>query len=299
MKREVCYLMSGNAHLPYLLVSLHTLRRHWQGSVRVYAWPESFDIVERMARDDNLRILPIAHEPKYRARRDEGRQGKNDQFIDKIRLFSSLEDVDTVLYLDADTSVHGDLAPLFKAAEQYGFCATRFSNWIAQGSIPRGRIERLVEIPEIDGRYIKAVLDVPWPSVNGGVWAANPTSQVFDLWEQWTWGARFQFIADEAVLHVLMPKFLPLGEMTVWPDGRFNCSCNPKWMPSGLTEEQIRVFHYHGDSNARPNKFDGAGVKRWWPMWEECLEKNVGGVQDWIGRIENKWMAELAKEEAG
>jgi hypothetical protein len=300
-KREVCYLMSGRAHLPYLIVSLHTLRKYWHGHIRVFAWPESIEIVEKMVEmGKGLYDIQVElHEPKYRARRDERRQGKNDQFISKIRLFSSKqmkEEVETVLYLDADTSVHGDLLPLFGAAEKYGFCATRFSSWTTKGKIPQARVGRLKEIEEIDKDCIESVLTCPWPSVNGGVWAASPKSPVFDLWEKWTWAARFQFIADEAVLHTLMPKFVLSGEMVVWPDGRFNCSCNSNWFPEELKEEDIRVFHYHGDSNVRLGKFNGAGVKRWWPMYQECLEQNIGGIRDWGPSIENKWMRELEKE---
>lgn len=297
VKREVVYLMSGQAHLPYLVVSLHTLRKHWDGPIRVYAWPESNGIVQQIVQDERLAPVDgIGAEADYRARRDERRQGKNDQFIHKIRLLKNLrreEELDSILYLDADTSVHGDPTPLFEAAERYGFCATRFSSWVSTGGIPRGRIERLREIEKVDKSCIETVLQPGWPSVNGGVFAANPNSPVFDLWDEWTWDARFQFIADEAVLHTLMPKFLPTKEMVVWPDGRYNCSVNPKWLPPELTEDEIVVWHYHGDSNCRVNKFGGAGVRRWLPLYLECLEQNMGDVGNWVSRIENRWMTEM------
>lgn len=298
MKYEVIYLMSGTAHIPYLVVSLKTLREHWHGQVRVFAWPESIDLVREIAKDERLGIIAELSEPTYRARRDERRQGKNDQFIHKIRLMQSITDVDLVLYLDADTSIHGSLSPLFRAARKRSFVATRFSSWTTAGGVVRARIKRLQEFPKIDQSYVEEVLQSPWPSVNGGVFCCSPQSCVLKTWEEWTWEARHVFIADEAVLHVLQPLFLRFGQMLVWPDGRFNCSSNPKWLPEKLSKSEIVVWHYHGDQAVRPNKFKGAGVERWWPLWEKCLAENYGNCRGWApneknGWLGNKWFAEL------
>jgi len=301
MRREVIYLTSFPAHLPYLVVSLMTLREHWRGRVRVFAWPESIDLVRKIAEDERLNVVAELREPAYRARRDEKRQGKNDQFIHKIRLMQSISDADLVLYLDADTSVHGDLMPLFRAARSHTFVATRFSSWTTAGGVVQARIKRLREFPNIDQNCVEEVLRLPWPSVNGGVFCCSPRSHVLKTWERWTWEARHVFIADEAVLHVLQPLFSPSGQMAVWPDGRFNCSCNPKWMPEKLGEHEIVVWHYHGDSNVRPSKHGGHPYRRWWLLWRRCLSENYGNCREWNpceanGWLGNKWMAELEKE---
>ncbi len=89
MKRQVVYVMSGPAHLPYLLVSLCSLRQHWDGEVVVYAWPNlphslgCFDIVQRIAKDDRLDIRCQVYEPGYRKR--------NAQFECKIAVMKSLD----------------------------------------------------------------------------------------------------------------------------------------------------------------------------------------------------------------
>jgi len=298
MKNKVCYLMSGAAHIPYLIVSLKTLREHWHGQVSVYAWPESIDLVKEIAKDQRLGITAELSEPTYRARRDERRQGKNDQFIHKIRLMQSITDVDLTLYLDADTSIHGSLEPLFRVARRYPFVATRFSSWTTSGGVVQARIKRLREFPKISQNYVEEVLRIPWPSVNGGVFCCSPQSHVLKIWEHWTWEARHVFIADEAALHVLQPLSLHSGQMYVWPDGRFNCSCNPKWLPEKLGEHDIVIWHYHGDSNTRPTKHGGHAFRRWWPLWQQCLEENMGSCQEWTpckenGWLGNKWFAGL------
>ena len=298
MRQEVVFLVSGTAHLPYLIVSLKTLREHWRGQVRVFAWPESIDLVREIAKDERLCIVAELSEPAYRARRDEGRQGKNDQFIAKIRLVQSIKDVNLVLYLDADTSVHGSLSPLFRAARRFSFVATRFSSWTTAGKVVQSRIKRLREFSKINQSYVEEVLRSPWPSVNGGVFCCSPQSHVLKVWGEWTWEARHVFIADEAVLHTLVPLFLRSGQMYVWPDGRFNCSCNPKWLPEKLGEHEIVVWHYHGDANVRPAKHGGHAHRRWWPLWQKCLAENWGNCREWApseanGWLGNKWFAEL------
>ena len=87
-ERQITYLMSGAPHAPYLLVSLYTLRNHWQGDVVVYAWPESFDIVSRIAEDGRLGIQSHIREPKLRKK--DG-VGGNSQFLDKIDLTQTLD----------------------------------------------------------------------------------------------------------------------------------------------------------------------------------------------------------------
>jgi len=298
MKCEVVYLTSATPHLPYLVVSLKTLREHWHGQVRVFAWPESIDLVREIAKDERLGIVAELSEPAYRARRDERRQGKNDQFIHKIRLMQNIADVDLALYLDADTSVHGSLSPLFRVARRFSFVATRFSSWTTAGKVVKSRIKRLREFPKINQSYVEEVLRLPWPSVNGGVFCCSPQSYVLKTWEEWTWEARHVFIADEAVLHILQPMFLRSGQMYVWPDGRFNCSCNSRWLPEKLGTHEIVVWHYHGDSNVRPAKHGGHAYRRWWPLWQKCLEENWGNCREWApceanGWLGNRWFAEL------
>ena len=173
MTREIAYLMSGRPHLPYLLTSLYTLRNHWEGPVVISAWEESFDMVEQIVKDGRLdgigKIRIAKREPAYR--------GKNDQFMDKIHMVMA-SDANTVLYLDADTTIHGDLTPLFESAEKFGFCATQFCEWKCDG-MARNRIEKLRPFPTIPQEHIDHLLQAPeWPSVNGGVWAARPSSTV-------------------------------------------------------------------------------------------------------------------------
>ncbi len=282
---KVVYLMSGRPHLPYLVASLHTLRKHWDGNVEVHAWKESFPIVKKIARDATLGITAHKRKPKWR--------GRNAQFLDKIDLVRSIErDHSSTMYLDADTTIHGDISPVMRLADLHGFAATQFNDWDTSKGAARRRISWLEPFEFIDKTLLQDIREAPFPSVNGGVWAARPNSPVLTAWYNWTWQLRKKlFIADEVVLHVMQPKFGPVGKMaTLCQEGRFNTS--PKFQSKSLKDEDVVVFHYHGDSNVRPKKTQ-RGVDLWMPIHKQCLEENVGGIADWMPDVKNKWLRQL------
>jgi len=277
-EQVVFYLMSHDAHLPYLICSLHTLRQHWSGPIHVHAWKESHSLVRRIAQDTNLNITAELREPSYR--------GKNDQFIDKIKLAMEYVNKDAVIYLDADTTVHGCLSPLIGKIRDHSFVATQFCDWWSCHGQPKNRVSRLRQFREIDSHAIALSIQYAYPSPNGGVWAAQPSSPVLPVWLRWTEAARSVFIADEAVLHLLQTVF-PEDVLTTMMGGSFNCS--PKYHPSDLKDDDVVIRHYHGDCNVRRDKSQ-KGWDIWTPIFYECIERNVGGMAEWIGQINNKYM---------
>src|SRR5690606_2588156 len=101
----------------------------------------------------------------------------------------------------------GDVQDLFEISRQFQFLATQFNDWVVKESgIVAKRIQRLREFEEIDAKMIDRLFeDTEWPSVNGGVFVADPKSEILSTWEKWTDVCKESvFIADEAVLHVVM-----------------------------------------------------------------------------------------------
>ncbi len=286
MSNRVFYLMSGSAHLPYLLCSLKTLREYYNGEVVVFAWEESFDIVKEMEKDSRLQIKTRLREPAHRL--------KNAQFMDKIQVAISQQgEADCVLYLDADTTIHGTLQPLMSNGYNYGFAATQFNHWVSHHGIPSRRIQKLRKYKKIDQELVEQCLDksVRIPSVNGGIWACRPDSPVLPLWYEWTEIIQDQFIADEVALHLMAPKFKGTNKYTIsGKRGEFNCS--PKFQPKNLRDDEVIIRHFHGDSNVRPGK-TRKGYDLWRPIYMECLQTNLGNVSSWINTIDNKWMKKL------
>lgn len=285
MPDQIVYLMSGPAHLHYLIPSLATLRNHWDGDVSVYAFPESYELVKTIAEDSRLGITPKTVETPLRFRR-----GKNEQFINKIKLLQNVN-ADAVLYLDADTTIHGSLQPLLDKAKEVGFVATQFNHWVSTGRIIRNRLQRLQGIEKICQESLFAVMNNVFPSVNGGIVACQPSSPVLPLWLDWSLASKDVFICDEAVLHVLQ-HYVPKEEFFVMEGGKFNCSHKYDETDGG----EIVVYHYHGDSNVRPDKSPKA-YAYWWPLYEQCIEENFGNIQSWIGSVRNDWIEKLNQRE--
>jgi len=282
--RTVVYVMSGPAHLPYLVVSLMTLRRHWKGRIVVYAWPESYPVVKCMSKDERLLFEVRKWEPEYRK--------KNAQFECKQLVMASLPEETIGLYLDADTSVHESIDYLFhRINSETSFVATQFNKWLSTGKIPRNRVGRLKKFSEIDQDAVETMLVDPWPSLNGGVFVCRPGSPVLKKWYEWTKVARKIFISDETVLHVLQPIFGPSGEMTVVTGGKYNCS-PMRFQPKDLLDEDVVIRHYHGDSNTRETK-SSKGVGIWWKLYRKCMQKNIGGIQLWRAEVGNHYLDRL------
>jgi len=279
---RIVYLMSGAAHAPYLVVSLHTLRRHWGDDVAVFAFPESADIVKRICDDPRLDAVFVPWEPSHRG----NVPGKNLQFTEKIEVMRSQPD--TAIYLDADTTVHNDPKLLWLRGNERGFCATQFNDWVTTGRVIKGRIARLEQFPELDQTLIKRLQTVPHPSVNGGIFAVNPDSPVLSDWLYWTLIARSIFIPDETALHGMVAKWARTGHLEILTGGKWNAS--PKYQ--AVPDKEIVIQHYHGDSNVRPNK-SPRGVARWVPLFKECLENNVGGLREWCKEAGNARLNKL------
>lgn len=285
MSQSVNYLMSGNAHAPYVVTSLCTLREHYTGEVVVWAYPESLACMQAIAADTRLGIITKLWTPEYR--------GKNGQFFNKLALMRSLPE-GVHVYLDADTMIQRSIEYLLTVTKRSGFAATQFNDWVSTGNVIKKRVSRLLEIPGICKQNVQFVLDNPLPSLNGGVLACRSDSAVLQVWQEWTKLALEIFIADETVLHAVMARYYRTNWMSILDGGSWNCS--PKYQPKTLKDEDVAIWHFHGDCNVRPNKSQ-KGFDLWWPRFQQCLKDNVGNMQDWIVEAsnQNRFLKELMK----
>lgn len=266
-------------------MALHTLRQYYDGPIDVFSWDESLPVVKRIAKDARLGIDVIPWTPLFR--------GHSDTYVDKTRLIQSMDAEDEVLFLDADVSIHGKLDPLFDCISTHGFVATQFCDWVSTGGTISGRIKSLLQFPEIDKLLIDVLLSRPWPSVNTGIFGGVTNSPVLELWHRWTYAARSTFIPDEKVMHLMTAKFGPSAEIAVAAGGRWNCS--PRLQPANLKNEDVRIWHFHGDSNLRPSKSE-RGFEMWRELYLRAMHLNLGGIQDWVRSIANKHLQKLFAE---
>lgn len=274
---RVYYLLTGASHAARLVVSLWSLRRFYAGPVTICTTlPESHLIGARCADDPQLRVehRTLPH-PDLR---------RNASYAAKAALPRSVPDPGGV-YLDADTLVAGDPAPLFDALSDAPFVATRFADWRASGRRVRKRVEawRPLAARTADPREFDRLIDDairPRPAVNSGVFGWRRGAELLDPWENLTRLGHRRFICDEVALQILLHRH-PHRLL----DCRFNCS--PTY--AGDTRD-VRVWHFHGGSHLKA----GRGRDVWLPAFRACLAENPAGVAEWADVAEPELAPEMS-----
>jgi len=281
--KTVRYLMSGPAHIPYLITSLYALRNFAKhdGQIYVYAYPESYVVLKDLPNTFDVELILYKPIPTP----------KNNQFINKIRMMKSMRPGESALYLDADTMPMQSIDPLFYMAEScpMNFLPTQFNDWTSNSRAPAGRIRRLLDRDPIPQSMVHKCLDFPHPSPNGGIFAVHQSresEQVLNAWYDWTMAVIDIFIADETVLHVLIPWF------------KLNCTVGWNWSPKYIKEgdrKDVKIWHYHGDSNVRSNKSQ-FGVDTWLPVFRKCCNESAMNLDDIWDSCGNKYLNRLMEK---
>lgn len=282
MSNVVYGVSSGPAHAPYYLVMLRSLRRYYDGRIHIFAYPESYDVLSKIGADPKIQATVEKYEPIYK--------GKNGQFVNKIHCATKFaQKVDRALYLDADTLICDSVDPLFRECGDGEMLATQFNHWTCQQRSVQRRIARLVGIDEIPQTAIRMCLKSDQPSVNGGVFCADPACPALSNWYSWTMAAKHVFIADETVLHVLAYYFPAV--VNVAKGGIWNASPKHK-SDKHLKDADVKIWHFHGDCNVRPDK-SRKGLDLWWPEFRDCYDRNLGNVRTWARDVGNSYLNAL------
>jgi len=262
---NVNYLISGPAYLPYLAVSCYTLRQHYSGNIRIFAWPGSRAIAEEIARDKRISAKVIPTEPKTE---------RNGHLLQKIEILIGQEG--TNLLLDADTLVVGDPHDLFYLTSYSGYTATQFCDWTTQKPLIQKRLKRLE--PFLDAKEkiaLQELLDGPYYSLNCGVFAARGDEKL-KYWLDLSRRAQSIFIPDECAQHLLMRT----SGISVLSSGAWNSS--PKFRKDN---DYTVIWHGHGNMFGRPAKCQFA-----FDLW--CLHYQqaqiVGKMSSWIQKCGNQ-----------
>lgn len=264
MNSGVIYLLTGPAHGVRLVVSLWTLRRHYQGPVTVYTTQtESHIIGAYCAEDPQLRVehcrTTLVNTPR------------NASFLTKLELLPA-SPYEVTVYLDADTLIAGRVEPLLEAAAQSQFAATQFATWQACGRTVRHRLEawRSIRQDRFESAWLSRLIDEAIgerPAVNGGVFAFQRSASLLSAWRELAHAGCDTFICDELALQMLLPRF---SHQVL--DCRFNCS--PIY---ARRTTDVRVWHLHGEKHVR----HPSCRELWWPAYRVCLAENSARLQEW------------------
>lgn len=256
-KRGIIYYNTGQSCLVRLLVSLHSLRKWYQGPVAIVSeGEESHSICDRIASALDAQVIHWESTVP---------EGKNHAYLAKTRL-NKATPFDTTVALDADTLVVGELDSLFPVAEKHAFCVAQFAQWKTSGRICSRRIvEWRSWLPD----DIEPALSFG-PAINIGVMAFRRDASIFDDWSDAAPMGRELFIPDEISCQILLHRHPHHILASNW-----NCSCkydNP-------LRAEVRVIHYHGRKHCRRGlPFHGI---LWMEGYKAVVQQDLAGVQTW------------------
>jgi hypothetical protein len=262
--KGVVYLLTGPSHAVRVVVSLWSLRKHFDGPITLYTThPRSYEIGERCKADSRLRV---DHRPFH-----DVATRRNSAFLTKVALLPHVP-YDIAAYFDADTLVTGDIGELMDVRPEDEFHATQFSNWQTGGRIVSDRIKQWREIQQdrYDRAYFDSLIDAalqPQPAVNGGVFAVHRGASILRPWFELAMIGKDTFICDEIALQLLLPHY-PHRLL----DCRYNCS-----PLHGVNKHDARVWHFHGEKHVNRK----AARDLWLPTYLECLQHDIAEMREW------------------
>lgn len=260
--RGVVFYNRGRKMLVRLAVSAHSLRKHYTGPACILSQgEEGRKGCQAIAKQFGVDFLEVDYPQTPEAR--------NSVFINAT-LCHTTTPYDVSMWLDSDSTIHGDIVPMLDAAEKYEFAIAQFTTWTTHGRIA-GRIRGWKGIHPDE--WIKAAIDFG-PAINCGVFAFRKDSKLMADW--WTLAVKGQhtMIPDETCCQLILPRY-PHRMMPQI----FNVSCK-----YGLPEHfaDARIVHYHGRKHCRIEEGKLRYHCAWWYReFEEIRDLRL--VQENIG----------------
>jgi hypothetical protein len=239
--KGVLYYNHGERCLVRLLVSLHTLRRYYQGSVTVAAEGVPPEWFARACKELSADILglPVCH--------DYG-------LLKKSRLWR-ITPYHYTMFIDADTVVTGPVDEFFQWIEEHGVVVTRFCDWRTFHGRMARRIKQWAKIaPDL----MEPALRYGW-AVNTGVQGWTKGHPLLPAYEELTerglkWRVAKKTL-DEIAMQLLIPK-----HSHFLADSEWNESCTYGRV------DQARIVHYHGHKHCRQGPAGDLWKEEFWEL---------------------------------
>ena len=265
--RGVVYFSLNTKHLLRLCVSLNSLRKHYNGNVAILNGGGDNGVCDRIGRALGADVLSIPIKQRRR----------NTAYCTKPTLYR-FAPYQSVLLIDADTTIAGDITPLLDLAEK-GLVVTRFSTWVTVGKLISGRILkwRGVKCDGIDvERLIDKSLEAPLAAINTGAicWDKTYSLDFLRDWERLTNAGAHCPFTDELSCQILIRQ-----HQHTLVDCRYNFS------PIHAQANGFKpvIYHNHGSKHLRPE-----AQPHWMPEFKAVWDANIAGIHDWADDSETQ-----------
>jgi len=273
MSNGIIYYNFGTKCLPRLLVSVNSLRKHFNGSVCIISsGEESKDICQRISKEYSCEFKEIVSDIN---------EIKHHYFFEKSRMhiYTPFE---KTFFIDSDTVIIKDPSDIFEIIEENDFVVPKFSNWTTKTK----RIQkRLSHWRTIDNELVEETISKNSPSVNVGTYGFKKDSEFMKNWFDFTIKIPNAILPEESSCHLLLNRY-----KGIVIDRKYNCSCkfdNP-------FIEDTRIIHYHGKKHCKivdgEIKYNG---ELWKKEWKEVFKKNSCGVKEWWEKSGDKYLSKV------
>ena len=260
----VIYLLTNAQHAARLVVSIHSLRKFFNGPVTVFSTRlASKEITDKLAADASLDV---------NIQSTDEASGQNAAYVTKPRVIQ-FSPYDATLFMDADTLVVGPITELVHAVQTNPLVVTEFCNWNTQHAVMVSRLENWSSLANSDHdpfqlrHRLDACRNHPLPAINAGVFGFQKESRFLPRWSALTDYASDYVLPDEMALQLLL-----LDEEHELLDTRFNCALAFMDDP-----QDARVLHFAATTHLthEPSR------RIWQAAYRECCQKGVGDIQKW------------------
>jgi len=227
----VVYLHVGTKCLPRLIVSLSSLRDHFDGPVTVFNEGAPQELLLQIAEDLKVQICDLE-------------LNDDNCYVKKVGICQLVE-TDRTMFLDADTLVCSPLDQYFEWIEQAGLCFTNFCNWSTKGRLIGKRIRRW---QELYSDLIETAIDYG-TAINTGTFGFKKDHEFLKIWYDVAQAGQSAGIGltDELAAQVLIPWY---EHYLAPPDWGYSVKFGEREVgPLSMA----KIIHYHGNKHLMGN----------------------------------------------
>ncbi|MCK9434648.1 MAG: hypothetical protein M0R32_07450 [Candidatus Cloacimonetes bacterium] len=254
MTEGVIYYNRGFKCVIRMIVSLISLRKHYDGPVTVFLEGEG------------LKQLSEDIQKKFKANVIYDANPNTTTYVRAVEVCMKAP-YDVNLWMDADTLIVGEFSEFFEKGRNHDLAIAHFAGWDSKGSQISKRIRRYENLVPKD--YIDKALAYG-PAINCGVYSFPKNSRILKEWLDVAKKGEStkMFIPDEVACQVLLPQYncaiLPL---------KYNVSVrhDPK-------TTDMRIIHYHGRKHCKEYPL----CNLWISEFLKAVETDECHIKSWI-----------------
>lgn len=279
MTTGIVYQLTGMWTAELAVVSIWSLRQHYDGPITLFATDDCIDAARAIAADSRLRVdMQRTVLPKV---------GKRPHWVAKTFTYL-LSPYDYTIYLDSDTVILDDPTPLFGNLVLAQCNAWRIRDDFRYPRSVRIQAKRFRGYSPVLEQMIGRMLDHNGYVVNNGMVSFARNHPLMRELHHLCIGLGHDRLHDEIAMQICLPAY----DDVRWVDGRWNAlvAYEQQW-------EERKIAHYHHKYYAYSDRSPDHGPETYRPHLLAALSANAAAMREWIGASRNTHLRSLLPAE--